>query len=271
MYGHRRSLRLTGEVRTKPGFFKDGQTVSGYTTAVIQLARQPVLKVNKSGLRYMDENGTWKKKTFASYTQPQHNYFTIYDANIEKCVNHIKSSRYGMCENMITPDFRIYIEDEDIRPLWKWQENLEEGKKLGTIFTANTIEELADKIGINKENLVETVKKYNQYCRKGVDEEFGKHKSFLFPVKDAPFMAIKSKASMLWVTQGGLRIDDKWRVLESDGSKEIPGLYVGSSDAGGMMKPYNFGMENYFQQAAAAVINGKIAGMNAALEALGKA
>jgi fumarate reductase flavoprotein subunit len=251
-------------------FYKD-QTVSGYTTAVIQLARQPVLKVNGAGKRYMDENGTWKKKTLASFVQPQHHYFTIYDANVEKCVNFIKGSRYGMCENMITPDFRIFIEDEDIRPLWSWKDSLEKGKKLGTIFTANSIESLADKIGVNKKNLMETVKNYNRYCKTGVDEEFGKHKSFLFPVKDAPFMAIKSRASMLWVTQGGLRINDKWRVLTADGSREIPGLYAGSSDAGGMMKPYNFGMENYFQQAAAAVINGKIAGENAALEALGKA
>ncbi len=253
------------------GFCKDGKTVSGYTTAVIQLARQPVLKVNGSGKRYMDENGTWKKKTFASYTQPNHKYFTIYDADIEGCIDFIKKSRYGMCENMITPDFRIYIGDEDIRPLWRWQDSLEEGKKLGTIFTANSIEELADKIGVNKKNLVETVANYNRYCETGVDEEFEKHKSFLFPVKKTPFMAIRSKASFLWVTQGGLRINDKWQVLLADGSNEIPGLYAGSSDAGGMMKPYNFGMENYFQQAASAVINGKIAGTNAALEALGKA
>jgi fumarate reductase flavoprotein subunit len=251
-------------------FYKD-QTVSGYTTAIVQLARQPVLKVNGAGKRYMDENGTWKKKTLASYVQPQHHYFTIYDANVEKCVNFIKGSRYGMCENMITPDFRIFIEDEDIRPLWNWKDSLEKGKKLGTIFTANSIESLADKIGVNKKNLTETVKNYNRYCKTGIDEEFGKHKSFLFPVKDAPFMAIKSRASMLWVTQGGLRINDKWRVLTADGSREISGLYAGSSDAGGMMKPYNFGMENYFQQASGALINGKIAGENAALEALGKA
>lgn len=250
-------------------FFKD-RTVSGYTTAVIQLARQPVLKVNGSGKRYMDENGTWKKKTFASYSQPKHNYYTIYDADIEGCIKFIKGSRYGMCENMISPDFRIYFTDEDIRPLWRWQDSLEEGKKLGTIVIANSVEELADKLKINKENFVETVSNYNSYCEKGVDEEFGKHKSFLFPVKKAPFMAIKSKPSFLWVTQGGLRVDEKWRVMLEDGSKPIPGLYAGSTDAGGTMRPYNFGMENYFQQAASAVISGKIAGENAALEALGK-
>jgi succinate dehydrogenase/fumarate reductase flavoprotein subunit len=83
-------------------------------------------------------------------------------------------------------------------------------------------------------------------------------------------MAVKAKAAFLWVTQGGIRVDEKWRALKADGASEIPGLYVGSADAGGMMKPYNFGMENYFQQAASAIISGKIAGTNAALEALGK-
>ncbi len=252
-------------------FFKDGQTVSGYTTAIIQLARQPVLKVNGYGKRYMDENGTWKKKTFASYSQPNHHFFTIYDADLEGAINFIKGSRYGMCENMITPKFRIFIDDDDIRPLWNWKDSLEEGKKLGTIFTANTIEELADKIGVNKKNFVQTVANYNKYCETGVDEEFGKNKSFLFPIKKPPFMAIKSKPAFLWVTQGGLGINEKWQVLAADGSRVIPGLYVGSADVGGAMKPYNMGMENYFQQAAATVINGKIAGTNAALEALGKA
>jgi len=250
--------------------FKD-QTISGYTTAVIQLARQPVLKINGSGKRYMDENGTWKNKTLSSYVQPNHQYFTIYDADIEGAINFIKGSRYGMCENMITPDFRIYFTDEDIRPLFHWKNSLKECMKFGTVIEANTLEELAAKIGVNKANFVKTVKDYNRYCETGVDEEFGKHKSFLFPVKKGPFFAIKSKPSFLWVTQGGLRIDDKWRVLLEDGSREIPGLYAGSSDAGGMMKPYNFGMENYFQQASSAVISGKIAGTNAALEALGKA
>ncbi len=251
------------------GFFKD-QTVSAYTTAVIQLARQPILKVNGAGKRFMDENGTWKKKTMAAYSQPLHNFFVIYDANIEECIKYIKGSRYGMCENLITPDFRIFFNDDDIRPLWKWQDSLEECKKFGTILTANTLEELATKMGVNKENFLKTVKEYNSYCDAGVDTEFGKHKSFLFPIKKAPFIAIKAKPAFLWVTQGGIRIDEKWRVLVEDGHKPIPGLYAGSSDAGGMMKPYNFGMENYFQQASAAVINGKVAGENAAREALGK-
>jgi hypothetical protein len=95
--------------------FKD-QTVSAYTTAVIQLARQPSLKVNMSGKRFMDENGTWKKKTMAAYVQPDHSFFVIFDADIDGFIKFIKGSRYGMCENMITPDFRIYFSDEDIRP-----------------------------------------------------------------------------------------------------------------------------------------------------------
>ncbi len=250
-------------------FYKD-QTVSAYATAVIQLARQPSLKVNMSGKRFMDENGTWKKKTMAAYAQPDHNFFVVFDGDIEGFINFIKGSRYGMCENMITPDFRVYFSDDDIRPLWKWQDSLAEGKRLGTIITADTIEELAGKMGVNKKNFMKTVKDYNGYCEKGVDEEFGKHKSFLYPIRKGPFMAVKAKAAFLWVTQGGIRVDEKWRALKADGASEIPGLYVGSADAGGMMKPYNFGMENYFQQAASAIISGKIAGTNAALEALGK-
>jgi len=250
-------------------FFKD-HTVSAYTTAVIQLARQPSLKINSSGKRFMDENGTWKKKTMAASVQPGKKFFTIFDKDIEGFIKFIKGSRYGMCENMITPDFRVYFSDEDIRPLWDWKDSLAEGKKLGTIIVADTLEELASKMRVNKRNFLKTVSDYNRYCENGVDEEFGKHKSFLYPIKKGPFMAIQSKPAFLWVTQGGIRVDEKWRALKEDGSDVIPGLYVGSSDCGGTMKPYNFGMENYFQQASSALISGKVAGMNAALEALGK-
>jgi hypothetical protein len=251
--------------------FYGDKSVSGYGEAAIQLGRQPVLKVNETGLRFMDENETWKAKNLAASVQPNMYYFTIYDADIEGTINFIKGSRYGMCENLLTPSFRIFFEDEDIRPLWNWKDSLEWCKKTtGNVTEANSIEELAVKAGINKAAFVAQVERYNQFCEKGVDEEFGKHKSFLFPIKKAPFMALKTKPSFLWATQGGLRVNTKWQVIKANGDV-IPGLYGGSSDVGGFCKPFGYGNENEFQPASTAVISGSISGRNAAAEALGKA
>lgn len=251
-------------------FFYNDKTVSGYAEAGIQLARQPSLKVNEAGLRFMDENETWKAKNLCASEQPNKNYFTIFDADIEGFINFVKGSRYGMCENMISPDFRIFYEDDDIRPLWKWQDSLEWCKKnLRNIIEASTLDELARKAGINPQAFVEQVKRYNEYCHAGLDREFGKHKSFLYPIEKPPFIAVKTKPSFLWSTTGGLRVNPEWKVIKANGDA-IPGLYGGSGDVGGFCKPYGYGNDNEFQPAASAAISGSIGGRNAAREALGK-
>ncbi|MDR9824902.1 glycosyltransferase, partial [Vibrio sp. FNV 38] len=47
------------------------------------------------------------------------------------------------------------------------------------VFKADTIEELAEQIGIDPAALKETVDQYNGFCETGVDEEFGKDGSEL--------------------------------------------------------------------------------------------
>jgi hypothetical protein len=169
-----------------------------------------------------------------------------------------------MCENMITPDFRCYFTDDDIQEFWDWKDTLEPDNEIfHCYFEADTLEELADKLGINKENFVAQVERYNSYCEKGVDEEFGKHPSFLFPVKDGPFKAFRSTPAFLWTTQGGLTTNERWEVLKADGTGKIPNFYAGSLDQGGSQKPYNQGMENPFQQASSAVLNGYLAAQSA--------
>ncbi|MDR1184908.1 MAG: FAD-binding protein [Coriobacteriales bacterium] len=242
----------------------DGHSVSAYTRALIQCNRQPVLKVNTEGIRFMDENGTWQQKTQGAYVQPTHHFFTIYGGNIEEAINYIKGSRYGMCENMITPDFRCYFTDDDIQEFWDWKDTLDVDNGIfKCYFKADTLEELADLIDIDKENFLAQVERYNKYCETGVDEEFGKHQSFLFPVKDGPFHAFRSTPAFLWTTQGGLTTNEDWAVLNAEGSAPIPNLYAGSLDMGGSQKPYNQGMENPFQQASSAVLNGYLAAKSA--------
>lgn len=238
---------------------EEGRSCSAYTRAIIQLCRQPTLKVNTEGKRFMDENGTWQAKTQGAFAQPGHYFFTIFGSNIEEMIEYVKSSRYGMCENMITPDFRVFFNDEEILPLWDWQDTIEEDARFESVYEADTLEELAELAGINPDNLVETVERYNEYCASGVDEEWGKHKDFLFPIDTPPYIAVFSKPAFLWVTQGGLVVNDRWQVLNEDGTAPIPNLYCGSSDTAGDLKPFSQGMETPFQQASAAIMNGYLA------------
>ena len=93
---------------------------------------------------------------------------------------------------------------------------------------ADTIEELALKLGMDPSVLSRTVSNYNRWCRQGKDEEFGKDPRFLIPRDVGPFYAVYaqrfSEAAM-----GGLMVNADCQVLRNDNSV-IPGLY-GVGDA----------------------------------------
>lgn len=212
------------------------------------------------GQRFMVENGTWQYKTQSAYAQPGKRFYAIFAGNIQEQIDFIKGSRYGMCENMITPAFRIYFTDDEIVPLWEWKDTIPiDNEKFHTYHECDTLEELADEIGVDRDTFLATVERYNEICANGEDTDFGKHPSFLYPIDQPPFIAVESKPAFLWTTQGGLAVNGNYEVLNEGGDSPIPNLYCGSDDCGGQVKPFNQGMETLFQQAAAAALNGYIA------------
>lgn len=109
-----------------------------------------------------------------------------------------------------------------------WEEDLEEESKLDTpVKKADTLEELARLMGADVDNFIAEIKKYNEFCAKGVDEDFGKDKALLIPIPmdKGPYYAVYgqrfSEAAM-----GGVTVNPKCQVLRNDGSI-IPGLYAG--------------------------------------------
>ena len=121
------------------------------------------------------------------------------------------------------------------RILDKLPEDLEEGIREGWVAKADTIEELAEKFGLT--NLPATVAKYNEYCDKGVDEEFGTNPWYLSKCETGPFYAVQCEPSA-WSTFGGIRTDDQLRALKADNTP-LQGLYVVGTDNGSMYySPY---------------------------------
>lgn len=205
------------------------KTFSIYTYAPIQLGRQPVLKTNKYGYRFENENVTWDAKVWNAFQQPGKRYYTFFDSNIDKVVDEL-NKRYGMCERFITPNEYIYFDDDDIRPLYDWHDEFQDGLDKGFIIQADTLEELADKLGVNKENLLKTVERYNSFCETGVDEDYGKEAKFLFPIKEPPFYGMERCAAYLWMADGGIATDAYGRAM-NEKAEIIPGLYCGANDA----------------------------------------
>jgi 3-oxosteroid 1-dehydrogenase len=105
----------------------------------------------------------------------------------------------------------------------------------GLWHTADTLEELAAKIGVPPDNLVQTVARFNDFVAQGVDGDFGRgdepyDRAFsggappLYAIARPPFHAAAFGVSDLG-TKGGLRTDSAARVLDTSG-RVIGGLYA---------------------------------------------
>ena len=133
-------------------------------------------------------------------------------------------------------------------------------KESDNFAVADTIEELAEKIGIKPEALRKTVDSYNEFCD-SVDQEFFKDRKYLRPIFKAPFYAVKFRAGG-YGTVGGIRINENCEVCNPD-FEPIPGLYAAGADACNIYDDsYMFLLPG--NSMGFAVNTGRIAGMSAA-------
>lgn len=120
--------------------------------------------------------------------------------------------------------------------------------KDGVVTRADTLEELAEKVGLPADALAGTVERFNGFARSGVDEDFHRGESAydkyysdptvkpncsLAPIEKGPFYAVKIVPGDLG-TKGGLVTDEHARVLREDGTA-IPGLYAAGNVSAAVM------------------------------------
>lgn len=96
-------------------------------------------------------------------------------------------------------------------------------KKLGLYESADTLEELFDKIGINKANALATIDTYKGYVENGKDEEFGRT-NLTVAFDEPPFYACKHTARVQG-TFGGINVNNSAEVLDANG-QAISGLFA---------------------------------------------
>jgi predicted oxidoreductase len=101
----------------------------------------------------------------------------------------------------------------------------------GIIKKADTIEELADKLGLNKGILGNAVKDWNGVCAKGEDVGYNYDPEFLVPIAKAPFYGIRIGAQICG-TLCGAQVNDELQVIDKEGLP-VKGLYAGTATCGG--------------------------------------
>ena len=119
-------------------------------------------------------------------------------------------------------------------PLPETEEILQAAIDAGYGYKADTIAELAEKMGFDPEVLEATVEEYNSYCATGVDEAFGKDAQYLAAVEGGPYYGIVG-SSYCYSTCGGLDINTDFQVLLADGETPMGGLYAVGTDSMGVL------------------------------------
>jgi tricarballylate dehydrogenase len=175
------------------------------------------IMVNQRGERFVDEGADFRNYTYAKYgaeilTQPRRAAFQIFDSKVA---------------HLLRDEYRI---------------------RAATRVTADTIEALADKLEIDRDALVRTVRAFNDAVREGgfnpaVKDGKGTHgivprkSNWAQRLDNPPFLGYAVTCGITF-TFGGLKIGARGEVLDTE-NRPIPGLYAAGELVGGLFY-YNY-------------------------------
>ena len=188
------------------------------------LGSQPFLKVNLLGKRFMNESCPYDFTLHAQAMQPGHCCVEVYDANFMADVERF--STVG-CS-------RVYPYPNGApanNPPEALQGMLDSLIEKGYIQQADTLEELADKLGIPADEFVRTCNRYNELYDAQEDTDFYKEAYRLSEMRTAPFYGVRM-AGFLLATMDGIRIDEYMRPIDEN-HEPFEGIYLVGDCSGG--------------------------------------
>jgi len=214
---------------------------------------QPDLWVNPRGERFCDESvafydtsaGNVNAKFNEGYT------YSLFDTSI---LQRLKEEGLDKGVNRRNPPgTRLTNFEGELEILFE--------KGNTDVSVSDSVEELAQKLGMDTFVLKSTVEEYNEFCAKKHDDLFAKDPRYLRPLKGPKFYAVKAHTIFLG-TMGGIKINHNTEVIDKKESV-IPGLYAAGFDAGGM-----YGDSYHISVASGSSVgfafnSGRIAGKNA--------
>ncbi len=184
--------------------------------------------VNTQGRRFVDECADIAGMVRPVLAQPGDHCWVIYDARIDAATAHIPEAR--------------------------------ELNELNAAKSADTLESLATRIGVDAQALAASLDEAHQAQRAGRPDVFGRDWGDDRPPA-GPYFALRIVGA-LYHTQGGLQIDGDARVLRTDGSP-LPNLFAGGGAARSVSGPSSWGYIPAMGLCTAVTL-GRIAGRSAA-------
>jgi succinate dehydrogenase/fumarate reductase flavoprotein subunit len=222
------------------------------------------INVNKYGRRFRNENiglnhARNKLEMFSLVTTggskdaywPNSPWYMVFDEKMKQAGPIVWSQR--------GPGYPPCTTYNVSRQIYRWsQDNSAEINK-GWIKEANSIPELAHKIGVDRAGLEETIASYNKCCIAALDPEFQRKPDTLVPIDTPPYYGTECVVTIT-NTQGGARRNSRGQVLSVLDKSPIPRLYAGG-EFGSIWVLYP-GACNLSE----CIVSGIIAGRNAAEE-----
>lgn len=236
----------------------DGNYWHYFYNGAKQVVQNPWLMIDKSGNRLPYYLGNFNRgvlqpgfdfDTFsmgdvssaaAWMSAPGHRAYVIFDSNYKSSLEKFEPTLKGLDDSRIPiKDDGLLIENSFVTS--DWEGEFLEAVDRGAIQKADTLEELAEKLGLNPDKVVTAVKHWNELCEKGEDTDLAIPyiPEWLVPLNNPPYYGA-AEGGVAGKTLGGLRVNPKMQVLDTEGDP-IPGLYAGWTTAGGSVGENNFG------------------------------
>lgn len=199
--------------------------LSVFPHIMLDRAKPGLLAVNASGRRFVNEADSY------------HDFVAAMLAS-----NAAPTPAFLICDRTFIADFGIGL----VHP---GTANLSMFLQAGYLREGETIEQLAQKIGVDGDQLAATLARYNQHADTGLDEDFGRGSSALNRfngdaetrpnpclrrIGPGPYYAVAVWPSDL-ASSAGLRADSRARVLARDGTI-LSGLYAVGTDASSVFR-----------------------------------
>lgn len=179
--------------------------------------------VNSNGRRFMNESGNSHKLNNQLFERDSYGQYGYSNLPAWQIFDRIFVDEIGMNHSMFAGE----VNEEGVLPYAK---------------KADTLEELAEIIGVDSQGLVDEVRKWNEFCEQGEDLDFHRGEDYvdqmfnrsrdmkniplesnLGPIDKGPFYAIEIAPNTLG-TCGGPQVNANAQILHISG-KPVQGLY----------------------------------------------
>ncbi len=186
------------------GNVKDGQ-LTKYPPRVVNGTDQEIF-INKEGKRFVQEDGRRDTICLAVLAQTDSMFYFLESAD----------------GNYTDVDTALSADGFSLRSL----------EEQGYVYIADTLDEMAEKLGMDADTLKATVASFNESVAAGEDKDGFGRTLFSTQMTKGPWVATP-RTACLHHTMGGVHIDTSCRVLNAEGNA-IKGLYAAGEITGGI-------------------------------------